>query len=948
MSQATRTAPGGARRSALVPTIAVLGVASLVFYGFMTVWTDRLWFTSVEFPQVFSIGLWTQVGLFTVFGLVMAGAVVGSIALAYRMRPPTRGPIASQLLERYRDAMETGFVQIMMAIGLIVGLLAGLSASSALPTYLAWRNRTPFGQVDPQFGHDLAFYVFDLPWWRFVAGFFIAVGIFATLAAAVVHYVMGALRVARTAAPSPAAGAAQAQLSALMGFTALAFAANSFLDRYAYTTTTNSLLTGIGYTDDHARVTGSLVVAVITAICALLFFANIWLRRWILPATAVVLTLVSSIVLSSIYPAILQTFTVRPNEPDMEKPFIERHIAATRQAYGIDGTQITEYAAETKTAAGQLRADAQALPGIRLVDPAVVGTTFEQRQQVRGFYTFPQVLDVDRYNIDGQETDAVVAVRDLETDGLESQSWNNLRTVYTHGYGLVAAYGNRTVGGEPEWIVGDLPPKGKLNQPEPRVYFGEQFDEYSVVGAPPGTPPIEIDTPGGPTTTYTGKGGVPIGNWFNRVLYAGRFVDVNLLLSGRVNSASRLIYDRTPKERVANVAPWLTVDSNAYPALVDGRIVWIVDGYTTSNDYPNSHRLGMMEATADSQSRVGTTGVAPDKQVNYVRNSVKAVVDAYDGTVKLYAWDEADPVLQTWRKAYPNVVQDRSTIPADLLDHLRYPEDLFKIQREVLGRYHVTDPMLWFQGNDQWQIPADPVTPNQKENPFYLSVKWPGDQAPVFSQTTVFTPRGRDNLAAYMAVNADAASPGYGQLRILRMSDTRQISGPGQTFNEMNTHPEVARRLLSYQQTAQVIHGNLLTLPVGGGLLYVQPVYTQKKGQGSYPTLSFVVVRFGETVGVGDTLKEALDQVFAGDAGADTGENGTQATPNQPADPDAPKQAPGPVDPAAASAAIQEADAAYAAAEKALKEGDLATYQAKNREAAAAVKKASKALGGTG
>ncbi|GAB3703909.1 UPF0182 family membrane protein [Mariniluteicoccus flavus] len=937
--------PAGRRRSALLPTLGVVALLGLVFSAFMNVWTERLWFQSVDYGQVFSIGFWTRTVLFLVFGLAMAGAVVGSTALAYRFRPPTRpGPAASELLERYREALETRFVQIMVGVGVVVALFAGLSAASALPTFLAWRNSTPFGTTDPQFGLDLSFYVFDLPWWRFLVGFLIALCVFSTLAAAVVHYVMGALRVAKGTKRQTSA-AAQAQLSVLLGLTALALAASSWLDRYGYQTTTNPLLTGIGFTDDHSRVNGRLVVAVITAICALLFFANIWVRRWILPMTAAVLTVVSSIVLTTVYPAFVQGFTVRPNEPDKERPYIERHIAATRAAYGVDQVQITDYSAETNTTAGQLRADAQALPGIRLVDPAVVGATFEQRQQVRGYYTFPQVLDVDRYRIDGQETDAVVAVRDLETSGLESQSWNNLRTVYTHGYGLVAAYGNRNVGGEPEWIVGDLPPKGKLNQPEPRIYFGEQFDEYSVVGAPPGTAPIELDTPGGPTTTYSGKGGVPIGNLFNRLLYAARFADVNLLLSGRVNEASRIIYDRTPKERVQAVAPWLTVDSNAYPALVDGRIVWIVDGYTTSDNYPNSHRISLQQAASDAQSRVGTTGVAPDETVNYIRNSVKAVVDAYDGTVKLYAWDEADPVLKTWRKAYPNTVADRSTIPADLKEHLRYPEDLFKVQRDVLGRYHVTDPMMWFQGNDQWQIPPDPVTPSQKENPFYLSVKWPGEPAPVFSQTTVFVPRGRANLAAYMAVDADASSPGYGRLRILRMSDQKQIAGPGQTFNEMNTHDEVARRLLSYRQTAEVIHGNLLTLPVGGGLLYVQPVYTKKNGAGSYPTLSFVVVRFGEKVGVGDTLKEALDQVFAGDAGADTGENGTQTPPPGSG---APAQPPGPVDQAAATAAVKEAEALFVSADKALREGDLAAYKKRTDEARAAVQKAVKALGGGG
>lgn len=932
---------GRHRRSRLLPLVGGLIVVALVFSAVTTIWTDRLWFRSVEFGQVFSITFWTRAGLFVVFGLAMAAAVVGSTALAHRLRPAAQpGPAASELLERYREALETRFVQIMVGLGVVVALFAGLSAASALPTYLAWRHRTPFGVRDPQFGMDVAFYVFDLPWWRFVVGFLIAAAVFSTVAAAVVHYVMGALRVAR-GSRRPRSYPAQAQLSVLLGITALTIAANNYLDRYAYATAGNNLLTGVTYVDDHGRIDGSLVIAVIAVLCAVLFFANVWLKRWILPTTATAIAVVCSIVLGSAYPAFVQGFTVRPNEQEAEKEYIQRHVAATRRAYGIDGVQVADYAASTTTAAGQLRADAQSLPGIRLVDPSVVAATFEQRQQVRGYYSFPQVLDIDRYHIDGQETDAVVAVRDLETKGLQSQSWNNLRTVYTHGYGLVAAYGNRFIDREPEWIVGGLPPEGKLNEPEPRIYFGEQFDEYSIVGAPAGTAPVELDTPGGPPTTYTGKGGVPIGNWFNRLLYAARFADANLLLSRQVNDASRLIYDRTPKERIGAVAPWLTVDSNPYPALVDGRIVWIVDGYTTSNDYPNSQRVSLPDVTTDSQTRPAT-GAAPDKPINYLRNSVKATVDAYDGTVTLYAWDESDPILKTWRSAYPGTVRDRAQIPKGLLDHLRYPEDQFKVQRELLGRYHVTDPVEWYRGNDQWEIPADPVSQsNQKENPYYLSIKWPGESQPVFSQTTVFVPRGRSNLAAYLAVDADASSPGYGKLRVLRMSDVAEpIDGPGQTLTAMNSDPEVSNRLQSFRITADVIHGNLLTLPVGGGLLYVQPIYTQKKGPDSYPQLSLVVARFGKKVGVGNTLQEALDSVFAGNAGAVTGERGEPGLA-----PTGPVQPTGPADPVAAADAARAADAAYAAAEKALRDGDLATYKQKNDEAHEAVRRTLRALG---
>jgi len=945
------------RRGALLPTVVVVSAVVLLFVLFTSIWTDRLWFVSMNYPQVFTITFVTRVVLFIVVGLVMAAAIVGNTALAYRLRPPTRpGPMASELLERYRETLESRFVQIMVGLGIVVALFAGVSGASQVGTWLAWLNRTPFGVEDPRFGFDVAFYVFELPWYRWLVAMATTMLVFSTIAAAIVHYVMGALRLAK-GERRVTSRAAQRHLSILIGLTVLCFAASAWLDRYSYQTTTNQLLTGLSYTDDNARVTASLVVAIITAICALLFISNIFLRRWMIPVAALILAVVSSVLLTMIYPAAIQAFEVIPNEPDKERPYIEAHIAATREAYGID-FEITNYDAETEATAGQLRADAAALPGIRLMDPAVIAPTFDQLQQVRGFYSFPSVLDVDRYVVEGQETDAVVAVRELDISGLQDRSWNNVRTVYTHGHGMVASYGNRRQpGGEPEWLMRDVPPIGKLPEHQARVYFGEQHSDYSIVGAPAGTPPVELDTPGGGEgggerrNTYSGEGGVPIGSWFNRLLYATRMADVNILLSGRVNEASKIIYNRTPKERVQAAAPWLTVDSNLYPAIVEGRIVWVVDAYTTSNNYPNSHRISLDQAIADTQTRAGT--VQPDTRVNYIRNSVKAVVDAYDGTVTLYAWDEDDPVLQTWRKAYPDTVQPRSEISPALLEHLRYPDDLFKVQREVLGRYHVTDPMAWFQQNDLWVIPNDPVAQNnQRENPYLLSIKWPGDNQANFSQTTVFVPRGRNNLAAFMAVNADTASPEYGRMRILRMSDSHQGDGPNQTFNAMVTDEQVALRLRPYlnQGAAQVVYGNLLTLPLGGGLLYAQPIYTQKAaGQGSYPALTFVTVRFGERVGIGETLQQALDQVFGGDAGASTGEVEEGEEPPETAEgatPGEPGAEPRPADNPAAARALTEANTAFSDAQRALRDGDLGLYQRKVEEAREAMQRAQNALGG--
>ncbi|MDN5724529.1 MAG: UPF0182 family protein [Propionibacteriales bacterium] len=939
------------RRNALAPFAAIVALLVIAFVIFTNVWTDRLWYISFGFGEVFSTMLWTRLALFVGFAVLMAVVIVGNLLIARRLRPRTAARASgSELLDRYRSTLDKRFVPVVVVVGAILGLFAGGAGAGQVMTYQAWQNSTPFGQVDPQFGLDISFFVFEYPWWRFLLSFAFSALLLAAAASAIVHLMSGALRLTETGRGRRqfASPAAQAHLSILLGLALLVKGVDYWMDQYGLALKDSALLTGMTYTSSNASLNALRVLAAIAVLCAVMFFANAVVRRWAVPLVGLVLMVLSGLILQVAYPGVMQGISVNPDEPQKEKPFIERNIAATRAAYGVEGTEVTSYSAETDVSAGQLRADAEALPGIRLMDPSVISPAYEQSQQVRGYYSFPELLDVDRYTIDGEETDAVVAVREMDLTGLDQPSWNNLRTVYTHGYGLVAAYGNRKgPGGEPEWIVKDIPPTGKLAEHEPRIYFGELQNSYSIVGAPTGTPPTELDTPGsengdGPKyNTYTGKGGVPIGNLVNKVAFAAKFADVNILLSDRVNAESKIIHDRTPKQRVEAAAPWMTVDSNAYPAVVEGRIVWIVDGYTTSNSYPNSQRVSLQDSTTDSQSETGTVGIQQDTKINYVRNSVKAVVDAYDGTVSLYEWDEKDPVLKTWQKAFPGTVKPKSEISKDLLSHLRYPSDLFKVQRSILGRYHVTDPNNWYLNSDLWVVPPDPVAVNRsgkaaQESPFYLSIKWPGDEAPIFSQTSTYVPNGRQNLAGYLAVNADASDPNYGKLRILRMSDSSQIDGPGQTFNALVNDRAVAERLRPYlnQGAAQARYGNLLTLPVGGGLLYVQPIYTMREGtDGAFPGLQFVVVRFGDHIGIGNTLQEALDQVFAGNAGADTGEDGE------------PSQPTGKVDNPAANRALQQAEKAFADADAALKSGDLATYQAKLKEAQKLVEEARQAMG---
>ena len=458
MPATTTTRP---RSGALLPTIVIATALAMLATIFSYLWTSKLWFESLGYTRVFWTRLGARAGLFVGFGLLMAAAVTVSIVAAFRWRPRTR-PTAptSVALERYREMLEERLWVVAGVPAALLGLMSGWSAAAEADVFLAWTRRASFGQTDPRFGLDVGFYVFEYPWWRFVLSFALSVVAFAGLSAAIVHFAVGSFSF--SGRKRQVSRAAQVQLSVVAVVGLVLYGLWTLLGRYGVQVTTNSRFTGMNYTDDHARLGASLVVAIIAFLVAALFGVNIVLRRWIQPLAAIVLMVVSGMILSLIYPAAVQAISVRPNEPDRERPYIERHIAATRAAYGLDKVEVSDYAATTTVSAGQLRSDAESLPGIRLIDPAIVGATIEQLQQVRGYYSFPSVLDVDRYQDDGTETDVVVAARELDQGGLPDHNWNTIHTVYTHGNGLVAAYGNRRqTAGEPDWLARGIPPPGK-------------------------------------------------------------------------------------------------------------------------------------------------------------------------------------------------------------------------------------------------------------------------------------------------------------------------------------------------------------------------------------------------------------------------------------------------------------------------------------------------------
>jgi uncharacterized membrane protein (UPF0182 family) len=947
--------PEGRRRRVLVPTLITLAV--LLFLGsiFTSIWTDRLWFHSVGYGNVFRSVLVTRVVLFIVLGLIFGLFVVGNLYLAYRTRPDSVPMRRDDPAYRYRLALTPILKPVLIAVGVILTAFAGSIAASHWDTYKMWRNSTPFGVKDPQFHKDASFYVFQYPWWRFLTSFSFAMIIITVIAVLFVSYVYGGIRMAGRG--PKLTRAAQVHLSVLVGLGVLLKAVSYYLDRFGLVISSGKLIDGVTYTSDHARIPSKNILIFVAIVCALLFFSAIFMRSWTLPAIGLGLLALTSILIGAIWPAVMQGFQVKPSEPDKEGPYIARNIAATRYAYGVSDVEVQQYTSQTKLTSSQLAQSAESRVSTRLLDPTLIAPAFEQLQQVRGYYSVPTTLDVDRYKLGDDKTpqDVIIAARELHLAGLQAsqRNWANDHTVYTHGYGVIAARGNeRGPNGEPVFVERDIPPVGELaTTTPPRIYFGEQSPSYSIVGRPKGEAPVEVDIPRGGTAasskdtkadatqnTYDGKGGVPIGNVFTKALYAFKFAQPNIFLSSRVNSASKILYDREPRDRVKKVAPWLTVDGDPYPAVVGGRVVWIVDGYTTSNSYPGSEHRSLRDATADTLTSNNSQEALPTDQVNYMRNSVKAVVDAYDGTVKLYQWDTKDPILKTWMKIFPNVVKPKSAISPGLLDHLRYPVDLFKVQRDVLQRYHVTDAQTFYEDGERWKVPEDPAAvgnSNALQPPYYLSTARPGENDPKFSITSVYLPNSRQNLAAFVSVNSEATdTANYGKMQILQLPSDTQISGPSQIANSFSTDKGVSQALLQYQQskTASILYGNLLTLPVGEGLLYVQPVYVQKSAvEGSYPVLQFVIASFGKDVGFGQTLDEALRAALGlSEDNAPTTDDTT--TPSKP----------GSVK--TASQYLSDATNYYQEAQTALKKGDLATYQKRIAQVASSVEAAQKLL----
>ncbi|WP_428885486.1 UPF0182 family protein [Bifidobacterium dentium] len=905
----------------LIGIVLALAIVVGLFFALAQFITDVMWYDQLGFQSVIWTQLGTRIGLWIAYALLLAGVSFISATLAIRARPDAADGstirVKGDTIEIGKGVSSRNARRVAVVVSLIVGLIFGAQFNSNWSEILLMFNAQSFGTTDPQFGLDNGFYVFVLPGLRLIMSAVSLLLLAGIIFSVITHVLMGGIRITM---PVNGRGLlnitkrARRQIGIWLMLNMFAWAANQVVGVFSTLTTEGSRITGATYTTVNATIPVTFVMAAITVILGVVL--GIWimkshalegqapiavraseaLKAWKVPTVAIASAVVVSLVLTVAWPMLLQRFRVNPNAQEMESTYIQRNIDATRAAYGLNKVKTEQYKATTEGEAGALADSAESTAQIRLLDPQIVSPTFKQLQQSKQYYTFADTLSVDKYEVDGVSQDTVIAARELDLDGLDNRNWVNDHTVYTHGYGVVAAYGNKvTSDGQPKFFESGIPTQGKLTdseQYEPRIYFSPNASEYSIVGAPDGTKSWEFDYPTGSegaTNTFKGDGGPKIGNIFSRLLYAIRFGSDQILFSDRVNANSQILYDRSPKERVAKVAPYLTLDGRVYPAVVDGRVKWIVDGYTTSDAYPYSQMTDLGDATKDSTTETSSTVTGLNSQnANYIRNSVKATVDAYDGSVDLYVWDESDPVIKAWEQIFPGQYHQLSEISGDLMSHLRYPESLFKVQRELLAKYHVSSANQFFSGEDFWQTPVDPTESQQAQQrdilqpPYYLTLQTGGSNEPVFSLTSSYIPAGsstREILTGFLSVDSDAGNEkgkigsNYGTIRLQELPKDSNVPGPGQAQNNFNASADVSKELnLLESGSTNVQRGNLLTLPLGGGLVYVQPVYVKSSGSTSFPLLKKVLVAFGDQVGFANTLDEALDQVFGGNSGASAGD----------------------------------------------------------------------------
>jgi len=849
-------------RVALLTTIA----ASIVFIGipFATwlagVYVDWRWFSDLGQGAVFTTRIVSQLAVGAVFALLTFIILFTSMRFARRMAPRV---IPVNFPEGMPEQLETVLLAVRGKMGpiidyailggaLVLALLNGLGMSANWETFRISLASVPFGYNDPQFGRDVGFFVFQLPALNLIADWLTGVLMLTIVLSFAVHVLDGAIQPwARLKGFAPHV---KAHLSVLMALLVATFGFKYWISIWELNFSKIGQIIGAGYTDIHARIPAYQILIAVSLATAVALLLNIRYKGWRLPLISIGVWVAASILLGAVWPALMQQFIVAPNEASAEAPYIERNITMTRKAFGLENVKGQKFpAAETLTAADVVK-DRETLKNVRLWDPSIVAQSYSQLQSIRPYYEFPDV-DVDRYTIDGRRQQVLVSAREMNSALLpdQAQTWVNRHLVYTHGFGLVmSSVSESDSRGMPKFIIGDVPPRTTtdLETKQPRLYYGEDTKDYVIVD----TGIKEFDFPLGDRNAeyqYKGSGGVPVGGFVSRVAWALHLGSSQVLFSEYVKPESRVLLRRDLTSRLEALAPWLQYENDPYPVLVDGRITWVIDAYTSSENFPYSEGL-------------------PDSPTNYLRNSVKVTVDAFDGTTKFYAFDSEDPVLKAWSSVFPTLMVPGDKIPTEIRDHFRYPEGLFTAQAEIYRTYHMTDPRVFYNKEDQWEIPG--TRQGNTMHPFFVLMRLPGKTQEQFYIMQPYTPRNRDNMIGWVAASSDPEN--YGERTVYQFPKERVVLGPEQVSAQINQDALISPQLsLWSQRGSRAIFGNMLVVPIKDSIVYIQPLYLQAE-QTAIPELTRVIVVYADKVEMERTLEAALLKVFGQESSVTTGTAG--------------------------------------------------------------------------
>ena len=862
------------------------GLSFLVFVGIIgfsiaraiaTFFTNYLWFDSVDLNSVWIKILLTKSILVAATSLLAFAFIFINLRLAVRATPVMdifESFESQDPLTRFREFFNERFLKYRLwgAIGL--SLFLGAGASQLWEQVLLFINQKSFGISDPVFQYDVSSYVFGLPLYRLFVSWGFQLVIFTSFIIILFFIATGALQLRQGRLPEVSSGA-KAHLSVLLAFVAVLKAFAYRLDAMELLYSPRGKVFGASYTDVVAHLPALNLLILISLFGAILLLVNIKRRGWLLPATAISLWLAVSIIVGGVVPAAIQRFRVVPDELNKELPYVENHINYTRLAYGLDSIEEKSFEASPNLTDNDISDNAQTVDNIRLWDPTVLAETYSQLQEIRAYYALDEV-DVDRYRINGELTQVMVSARELDQTNLPAVGWVNERLQYTHGYGVVFSPANNVASqGQPDFYVKGVPATttvSELEVEQPRIYFGESAEsvEYVVVNSLQDEVDYPLSTEGQSVayTNYSGDGGVGIGSFFRRLGFALRYSELNLLISNQLSDDSKLIMERNVVSRVKKAAPFLYTDNDPYLALIDGNLFWIIDMYTVSDKYPYAQ-------PADTR-RINENSGLP-MNFNYLRNSVKAVVNAYDGTMNFFVVDENDPLISSYKDIFPDLFTPKSSMSSDLLDHIRYPEDLFTIQSDMYRDYHMTDPRVFYADEDPWVIPSDSSTTPRVATlrgefteigfkpmlPYYLLMSLPGESDLSYLIFQPFNPENRPNMQSFLVADADPEN--YGQLIDFRLPKGEFVDGPSQVATRINQDPDISQIFtLLDQQGSSVIKGNLFVVPINQSILYYQPIYLQGE-QNPLPEFKFVVVVFQDRIIMEESLSEALASVFGGD-----------------------------------------------------------------------------------